>query len=241
MPSSANSGLESCWADGPSFRLLGIPPFARYAKNGHPQCLGGGRFQIIERWATRPMSVVLFVTQTRPIDLKEVASEVGEAFQRLLSLSQKPIIIAIFDAADRQGDPSLPNLSPGSCRVLCSIEGYPEQVAVTPLVIPDGTLGELGQWSFVDRDFISIRWQMHKSPLCFALQAAAAFALAKWMNSTIEDNAGFFTVSNDSAPAEFAEAVRLPQMQTEIRSAAEEFFNRLPMGGFSDSGQVVLQ
>jgi len=177
------------------------------------------------------MSVTLFVRQTRPIDLQEVASEVGDALQRLLNLPQKPVITVIFDADFRLGDTSLPNLSPASCRVLCSIEGYPEQVAVMPLVIPHGTKGEDGKWSFVDCDFISIRWQMHKSPLCFALWAAAASALAKWMNSTVKDYAWFFTVSDESTPTEFLNAVRLTQIQTEIRSAAEEFFNRLPMGG----------
>jgi hypothetical protein len=138
---------------------------------------------------------------------------------------------AIFDVTDRQGDPSQPALSPGSCRVLCSLDGYPEQIVVTPLALPCGKLEESGEWTSVDRDALSIRWQMHKSPLCFALQASAAYALAQWMNSTIEDNAGFFTVSNDSTPAEFAESVRLTRLQTEIRSAAEEFFNGLPMGG----------
>jgi hypothetical protein len=172
------------------------------------------------------MSASLFVTQTRSIELQEVASEVGDALQGVLSLSRRPIVRAIFDVTDGEGDPSRPSLSSGSCRVLCSLDGYPEQILATPLAISYGTWG---------RDLIDIRWQMYKSPLCFAFQAAAALGLAQWMNSTIEDNAGFFTVSNESTPTEFVQAVKLTRIQTDIRSAADEFFNRLPMGG-RDSG-----
>jgi hypothetical protein len=160
--------------------------------------------------------------------LQEIASGTEDAFRILFNLSRKPIVTTIFDAADRQGDPSMPKVGRGSRRVLCSLDGYPEQVAASPIVVPHGTLGERGDWSFADRDLISIRWQMYKSPLCYALQAAIAIAIAQRMNSMIEDGAGFFSISNESTSTEFADALRLPWAQMDIRSAAEEFLKRRP-------------
>jgi hypothetical protein len=161
-----------------------------------------------------------------PIDDIGTATSVG--LRDLLNLGYNPSVTTNLDESDRAGSPSNGFLMESSKRVLCSLAGHDEQVAVTALTIPTHVATEGDSYSFVDQTNVSIRWHFRKSPLCWALVAAVALGIARSQGAEIEDNSGFFTSVNVQGPDEFCQTLRLSSSQSDLDAAAEALYSKMP-------------
>jgi len=162
------------------------------------------------------------------MSLHDVESSSSLALQELLNLEVMPAISARFDLSSRVGNSSEMLLSEKSKRIVCSLPGHEEEVAVIPLTIPVQIPTKDGSYAFADQCEVSVRWEYKRSPLCYALNAAIALGLARNQGSEIEDNAGFFTLANEQAPEEFARVLTLSVPQTDIGRAVAELYARMP-------------
>jgi len=174
------------------------------------------------------MSIAIFVRLLQPIPLCDVESSSSLALQQLLNLDTRPTINARFDLSSQAGDPSEVQLSRSSKRVLCSLSGHDEEVAIVPLIIPVQIPANDSSCAFTDQCEVSIYWEYKRSPLCYALNAGVAVGIARNQCSEIEDNSGFFTMVNDQTPEEFTRILRLSESQSDIERAAAELYAKMP-------------
>jgi hypothetical protein len=174
------------------------------------------------------MSVTLLVKLERPVLLGEIESSSSRALQDLLNLEQELLISAKFDDSDRVGSPSNGFFTASSYSVVCSLAGHQETVAVRPLTVPVQTPAGDGSFSFHDQSYLSITWHVRKTTLCWAMVAAVAVGMARMVRSTIQDYAGFFTNTEEQAPEEFCQALRITTPQTSLSLAAEALYAKMP-------------
>jgi hypothetical protein len=174
------------------------------------------------------MSVTLLVKLNRPISLGDIEVVAASALGELLNLGWRPGVTANFDESDRGGSESVALLTASSKRVLCSLHGHDEKVAVTPMTVPVQVATDKGSFSFADQAYLSIGWHFRKSPLSWALVGAVALGIARDLGSEIEDNSGFFTIANVQVPDDFCRMLRVPTPQADVESAAEAFYRRMP-------------
>lgn len=178
-----------------------------------------------KRWI---MSVTLLVNLNRPIPLSEIEEVVSSALGELLNLDRNPDIKASIDESDRGGTPSENVLTATSNRVLCFVPGHDEIATVTPMTVPVQTATADGSYAFSEQACLSVAWHFKKSPLCWALVGAVALGIARSQGSEIEDNSGFFTIANVQSPEEFCQMLRVPTGQTDLESAAEALYSKMP-------------
>jgi hypothetical protein len=162
--------------------------------------------------------------------LDEVATAASSALEELLNLDGNTVVSASFDESDRGGFQSNGLLTESSNRVLFSLAGHNEKVAVTPMTIPVQVDRGDESYSFADQAYLSVGWHSQKSPLCWALIGAVALGIARRLTSEIEDNAGFFTNVNIQGPDEFSRSLRLLlDGQLTERNVGEYDHSRLQM------------
>lgn len=191
------------------------------------------------------MSVALFVKLRRPIPLGDIESFSSAALQQLLVLSIAPPVTAKFDLSSPAGDSSNDLLGVGAKRVLCSIVGHEEEVAIMPLSIPMQVPMEDDSIRFADQAYISVRWEYKRTPLCYALNAAVAAGIARCQDSMVEENSGFFTLTGDQPPDDFIRSLGLSALQKDIEQAAVYLYAKMPKStqlmAAGDAGPGIAQ
>ncbi len=174
------------------------------------------------------MSVALLIRLPRPLALADLEKASSAALRELLNLDWDPVINAKFDKTDAVGDPSSSLLSGSSKRVVCSLVGYEEKVAAAPFTVPVQTQTTGDSYTFADQDYVSVGWLFKKTPLCWALVAAVALAVARAEGSEIEDNSGFFTTENVQRADDFCSGLSLPESHSDPEAAAQTLYAKLP-------------
>jgi hypothetical protein len=158
--------------------------------------------------------------------LEEIEAATSSALRELMNIERTPLVVARFDDFDRHPPKGL--LAEGSGRVVCSLGESNEKVAVTPLEIPVPVSTDDGSYSLADQDYLVIARDSGTSPLSWALVGATALGIARSLGAEIEDHAGFFVKANVQGPDEFYRALRVSTPQTDMRSAAEVLYSRMP-------------
>jgi hypothetical protein len=174
------------------------------------------------------VSVSLFVKLNHPMPLHDIENIASSSLRELLNLDYNPSVTASFDVPARIGNPSNELLTESSKRVLCSLVGHDEQVAVMPLTIPVHIGTVVDSYSFADQAYVSVDWHFRKSPLCWVLVAAVTLGIARSQSAEIEDNSGFFTTVNVQGPDEFCQTLKLSNPETDLEAAAEALYNKMP-------------
>ncbi len=174
------------------------------------------------------MSVTLLVKLQRPLALGDLEKASSAALRELLNLDHDPVINARFDETDTVGGLCGSLLTAASKRVVCSLMGYEEKIAVAPFTVPVQTQRTGNSYCFADQNYVSVAWLFKKTSLCWALVAAVALAVAKEEDSEIEDNSGFFTKENIQRPDYWRSNISLRVPYSDLEAAAQAFYAKLP-------------
>jgi hypothetical protein len=177
-----------------------------------------------ERWV---MSVALLVRLKHSLPLNEVGPAASLALRELLNLDRDPVVSARFDP-DRRGGELTGLVTENSSRVICALSGYEERVRIMPFVVPVQIPTSDGSYSFTDQSYLSIDWLFNKTPLCWALVAAAAVGTARKLGSEVEDNASFFSNIITQDPDDFCRSLKIPTQQVKVEVAAEMLYAKMP-------------
>jgi hypothetical protein len=171
------------------------------------------------------VSVDLDVKLIRPIAIQDVLPKIGTALQETLGLSFLPRIVACeyVEGARRPLRQEMIALEMNS--VLFQIENEPEVAYVGTYVIEHPTLASEEQGAYV---YINVSSQ--RSPLEYALAAAAAAGLACELDTLVIDSTPFYTEALSQSAQSFIKRIKVNGRFHDYRAAAEVFYDALPKG-----------
>jgi len=126
------------------------------------------------------MSVSIHVQINQPMSLADLAAATSaRALRELLSVEQSVTIVAAFESNGSNANRA-DCLTDGAQLVICSVAQREEAVRVMPFKVPWYERLTTGEWSFQgDPLLASIECHTSRSPLCWALVAAVAVAIAR--------------------------------------------------------------
>lgn len=163
------------------------------------------------------------------MSLIDLGTASGNALHELLNLQQPIGVFASFETPPSSESATENCLSDTAPLVICSVHQHDEAVRVMMFKVPFSEQLPTSEGSYrADELFASVECHRARSPLCWALVAAAGIAIARRSSSEVEDHSAFFTTMSDGLqPDAFLRSLVVTDVQPNVESAAIDLYARM--------------